>query len=84
MVSNLPFCEEVYEQDMHIITPVSGEECVRGDIIEHMTIVDGFHGAIKLCGDISIFDRTTHTRPDNFDELQRMICSSAVRNYYKI
>jgi hypothetical protein len=61
MVSNLPFCEEVYEQDMHIITPVSGEECVRGDIIEHMTIVDGFHGAIKLCGDISIFDRTTHT-----------------------
>jgi hypothetical protein len=32
-----------------------GEECVRGGIIELMTIValNGFDGAAKLCGDIS-------------------------------
>jgi hypothetical protein len=35
--------------------PFGGEECVRGGVIELMTIVtlDDFHGATKLCGDIS-------------------------------
>jgi hypothetical protein len=35
--------------------PISGKECMRGGIIELMTIValHSFDGAAKLCGDIS-------------------------------
>jgi hypothetical protein len=37
--------------------PFGGEECARGSVIELTVIValDGFDGAIKLCGDISEF-----------------------------
>jgi hypothetical protein len=37
--------------------PFGGKECMRGGVIELTIIValDGFDGAIKLCGDISNF-----------------------------
>jgi hypothetical protein len=38
-----------------LLDPISGQECMRGGIIELTAIItlDSFDGAAKLCGDIS-------------------------------
>jgi hypothetical protein len=45
----LPFCREVYGQDIHRTT-TGGKEFMRGDIVELMTVVtlDNFDGAVTL------------------------------------
>jgi hypothetical protein len=53
MCSALPFCGEVYEQDIRRITPLVAKN-TRESIVELTTSValGGFDGAAKLCGDI--------------------------------
>jgi hypothetical protein len=50
--SALPFCEEVYRQDIRWMTPLEAKKCIGGGIVELTTIVtlDVFDSAAKLRG----------------------------------
>jgi hypothetical protein len=51
--STLPFCEEVYGQNIHRMTPLVAKNAWEEALSNFTAIVtmDGFDGVAKLCGD---------------------------------